>query len=63
MSSIIVLLWVVVPAALFLAAVLCVMSIGYWTNRVDLRSESHEEATTTLWLSLATVRGLNGPRT
>ncbi|WP_396452486.1 hypothetical protein [Actinomadura sp.] len=59
----IILLWVLVPAALFLATVFYVVSIGFRTRHADLRSEPLTPVETGRWPSLVTVRGLNEPRT
>lgn len=62
-------LWVLVPMALFLVMALYVVSIGYRTRSVDLRGEvpPPEEPgrgpSPLTRLSLLTVRGLNEPRT
>ncbi|GAA1874681.1 hypothetical protein [Actinomadura bangladeshensis] len=52
MSSIIILLWIAVPAALFLTMALYVLNIGLRTRNVDLRSMHSDRG-------LLTVRGLN----
>ncbi|NVI90497.1 hypothetical protein [Actinomadura sp. BRA 177] len=61
MSSII-LLWILVPAALFLTMALYVISIGFRTRNANLRGEPPVPAEPGPWPALLTVRGLNGPR-
>ncbi|GAA1823361.1 hypothetical protein [Actinomadura chokoriensis] len=56
-------LWVLVPMALFLVMALYVVSIGYRTRYVDLRTEVPSAEESGRGLSLLTVRGLNEPRT
>ncbi|MFB4310826.1 hypothetical protein [Actinomadura sp. GTD37] len=58
-----IMLWVLVPVALFLTLALYVLALGHRTKNVDLRSEPPAPVETGPWPALVTVRGLNRPRT
>lgn len=57
-----IILWIVVPAALFLAMALYVIGIGLRTRNADLRRMPPASVETGRGPSLLTVRGLDGPR-
>ncbi|MEU5989585.1 hypothetical protein ABZ806_11435 [Spirillospora sp. NPDC047418] len=54
-------LWVLVPAVVFVALAVYVISIGYRTRNADLRGEPAPAADGAV-LRLVTVRGLDEPR-
>ncbi|NKZ04875.1 hypothetical protein [Actinomadura latina] len=60
-----IMLWVLVPPALFLTLLLYVFSFGFRTRNVDLRAEpsTPPEAGPSYRPVVVTVRGLNEPRT
>lgn len=61
MSGVIILLWVLVPTALFLAVALSVASIGVRTKNADLRKKTTAPEKPDGWSGLLlNVRGLNG---